>query len=71
MDATDEGVASAVQEVLLDGVAQEAFRPQATVDANELGEALDEPWLIRGPLQRSADERSNRGRDSGDAPDAA
>ena len=49
VDAADQRVAPAVQEVLLHGVAHQALGPQAAVDALELGEALDEPRPVVGP----------------------
>src|SRR5262249_16521379 len=69
--AHDEGDLTAVQVVLLDGVARLALRVQTAKGPFEIAEACDPNRLIDRSAREEIDERGVRGADPGDGPHAA
>ncbi len=65
-DAHDPGLAAAVQEEVVDGVAQLAVEVQPAEAALEIREAEDLHRLVDRPAGRVADEGRDRGRHAGD-----
>src|SRR5262249_53832456 len=65
-DAYDDGLAAAVQEELLHGVAHRAVTPQTAEGALVVGVAADLHRLVDRTAPGAADERGDRGRDAGD-----
>ena len=61
-DAHDDRLATAVVEILLDGIAEHARLPEAAKDLVELGGVADTDRLVDRPAQGAADETGRGGR---------